>query len=46
MIGEPRRIADPSFESIVQIKEETAEIIAAAVGEPRLDLVSAGPLNP
>ncbi len=46
VIGEPRPIADPSFEGIVQIKEETAEIIAAAVGEPRLDLVSAGPLNP
>ncbi len=46
LIGEPRPIADPSFESIVRIKEETAEIIAAAVGEPRLDIVSAGPLNP
>jgi len=46
VIGEPRTIADSSFEGIVQSKEETAEIIAAAVGEPRLDLVSAGPLNP
>ena len=46
VIGEPRPIKDPSFEGIVQVKEETSEMIAAAVGEPRLDLVSAGPLNP
>jgi hypothetical protein len=28
----------------VQLKEETAEFIAREVGEPRLDLIAAGPV--
>ena len=43
VIGEPRVVKDGSFAGLVGIKEETAEWIADAVGEPRLDLVSAGP---
>ena len=35
---------EASFASVVQLKEETAELIAREVGEPRLDLIAAGPV--
>jgi len=34
-----------SFSGMVQLKEETAELIAHEVGEPRLDLVAPGPVR-
>lgn len=42
VIGEPCRVGD-SFAEVVRSREATAELIAARVGEPRLDLVSAAP---
>lgn len=45
VIGEPRRVRDESFSGILELREETAELIAREVGEPRLDLVAAGPEN-
>lgn len=44
VIGEPLVAPETSFSGIVQLKEETAELIAHEVGEPRLDLVAAGPV--
>ncbi len=46
VIGEPRVASEASFSEIVRLKEETATWIAGTVGEPRLDLVAAGPVNP
>ena len=46
VIGEPRTAREASFSGMVQLKEETAELIAHEVGEPRLDLVAAGPVDP
>jgi hypothetical protein len=43
VIGEPRTVRASSFTDVVRLKEETAELIAREVGEPRLDLVAAGP---
>ena len=45
VIGEPRTAPESSFSGIVQLKEETAELISREVGEPRLDLVAAGPVG-
>ena len=44
VIGEPRTPREASFAGLVQLKEETAEFIASEVGEPRLDLIAAGPV--
>jgi len=40
----PRQAASSSLEEVVRLREETAEAIARRVGEPRLDLVAAGPV--
>jgi len=45
VIGEPRPVNASSWSELVRAKEETAELIAERVGEPRLDLVSAAPVS-
>ena len=45
VIGKPRTAREASFAGMVQLKEETAELIAHEVGEPRLDLITAGPVH-
>ena len=45
VIGKPRTAREASFSGMVQLKEETAELIAHEVGEPRLDLIAAGPVR-
>ena len=45
MIGKPRTAREASFSGMVRLKEETVELIAHEVGEPRLDLIAAGPVD-
>ena len=45
VIGKPRTAREASFSGMVQLKEETVELIAHEVGERRLDLIAAGPVD-
>jgi hypothetical protein len=42
-VGEPVPPGGSEMPALVALREEVKERIAAACGEPRLDLVSAGP---
>jgi 1-acyl-sn-glycerol-3-phosphate acyltransferase len=45
-IGEPRWPQGASWRDVVALRDAVAEDIAARCGEPRLDVVAAGPLLP
>jgi 1-acyl-sn-glycerol-3-phosphate acyltransferase len=45
-VGEPIVASDPGFRGMLALRDRVAEAIAAECGEPRLDLLSAGPPAP
>jgi 1-acyl-sn-glycerol-3-phosphate acyltransferase len=44
-IGEPHRAPGRDWRAMVELRDRTAEAIAARCGEPRLDVVAAGPVR-
>ena len=45
-VGEPILPEGSDLRSIVRLRDRVAEAIAEACGEPRIELVAAGPLRP
>ena len=45
-VGEPIRPAGTDMAALVALRAEVMDRIAAQCGEPRLDLVAAGPARP